>query len=507
MTSPKPAPTSAITGQDAARAARNVSALMLASLLGKGALFAWQLALSTWLGPNEYGIYGTVGGLMVNAAAVAGFGMGMIAIRDVARSPAKAGSYWTAMLFAQTLLALLAYIGMNGVALGYSETVRAFAAVAGINLFIDLVGNMGHDLLLAQERMRVTSLVEVAHISLRISLALLALWLGWGLLGVYVASMFSGALRSMTLAALNFLAGVRPRFPLDRALLKPLLLNCAPLALASFLALAYAHADKLLTTGILSATVTGYLTVAFVINFGIIELFSSSVLVASYPLLARYYDGRNPAFGFMIEKLASYMLITGLWLALSLSILAEALVLPLLGEAYAPAAGILRLLIWYTGIHMFGSVLGQALLIQNRQRRLLLLRAASLALNVILTAALLLRWGDPRGAVVASILGEALLVALLLRDFRAPGWQLKAIADRGARLLLCGIPAGLIMLSLREQFPLLPLACGLALYLAGLPLTGALRSDDWDLLYRLAAAMPGGGLLLRFWKRDVELGW
>ena len=126
----------ALSGSDAKRAARNISALMIASVISKGALYIWQLVLSTWLGPTEYGIYGTVGGMMVTAAAVASFGMGLIVIRDVARDRGKAGAYWSAMLFMQTLLALLAYIGLNAYALGDSETVRAFAALAGINLFV-----------------------------------------------------------------------------------------------------------------------------------------------------------------------------------------------------------------------------------------------------------------------------------------------------------------------------------------------------------------------------------
>ena len=94
---------------------------------------------------------------MVNAAAVASFGMGLIVIRDVARDPSKAGKYWAAMLYMQTVLALIAYVAMNGVAIGYSDTVRAFVALAGINLFVDLFGNMSHDLLLAREDMVLTS--------------------------------------------------------------------------------------------------------------------------------------------------------------------------------------------------------------------------------------------------------------------------------------------------------------------------------------------------------------
>jgi len=497
-----------VSGRDARRAARNVSVLMIASIISKGALYLWQLVLSPWLGPSEYGIYGTVGGLMVNAAAVASFGMGLIVIRDVARAPRKAGKYWTAMLFVQTILALVAYIGMNSVAVGYSETVRAFAALAGINLFIDLFGNMGYDLLLAREDMVKTSLVEIVHIVVRIGLALLALTAGWGLLGVYGAAIASGLARSAVLISLNLRAGVMPEFPFDRRIARPLIINSAPLALSSFLTLAYQHSDKLLTTGILGERVTGYLTAAFVINFGAIELFSTSVLVAAYPLLARYYDdGKSPVFGGMIEKLARYMLIIGLPLALSISILADKFMTPLLGAAYAPSAGILRLLIWYTAITMFGNVFSKGLLIQNQQRRLLLIRGAGLAINVALTALLLFRWGDPRGAVIASIIGEILVAGLLFTSFQARGWKRRAVASSALRLIAVALPTALAMLALREQFILFPLVGGAAVYIAGLLVGRVLKPDDWDVLYQLAASIPGGAFLLRFWQRDVEFNW
>ena len=495
-----------VSGSDARRAARNVSALIIASIISKGALYIWQLVLSPWLGPSDYGIYGTVGGLMVNAAAIASFGMGLIVIRDVARDRSKAGKYWSAMLYLQTVLALVAYVAMNGIAVGYSETLRAFAALAGINLFIDLFGNMGYDLLLAREEMVKTSLVEIAHIIFRIGLALLALMAGWGLLGVYGAAIASGLARSAVLVSLNFRAGIRPEFPFDWSVARPLIINSAPLALASFLTLAYQHSDKLMTTGILSERVTGYLTAAFVINFGVIELFSTSVLVAAYPLLARYYgDGTNPIFGGMIEKLARYMLIIGIPLALGISTLADKIMAPLLGEAYAPSAGILSLLIWYTAISMFGAVFNKGMLIQNQQRRLLIIRGAGLALNVTLTAFLLINWGDPRGAVIASIIGELLVVILLLKGFRAVGWKLRNVANSAARLLIVAAPMALALMALREQFIILPVLGGAGVYITGVLLVRVLRADDWDLLYRLAASLPGGGFLLRFWQRDVEL--
>lgn len=493
------------SGRDARRAARNVSALVAASVLSKGALFVWQLALFAWLGAHDYGVYGTVGGLMVIGGSVTSFGMSLIVIRDVARAPDKADRYWSAMIFWQTALALVAYVGMNSFSVVYDDTLRGFVALAGLNLFIDLFGNIGYDLLLAREEMLQTSLLEIAHIFLRIGLAVLALALGWGLLGIYGAALASGILRSLALMALNLRAGLRPSFPLDRDISRLLLLNSLPLAASAFLTLAYQQTDKLMTTGILGAEGTGYLTVAFVVNFGVIEIFSTTVLVAAYPLLSRYHgEGDNATFGFLIEKLALYMIVIALPLALFISLLAPSAAIALFGNEQAMTAGILSILIWYTAITMVGNVFSKSLLIQNRQRILLLFRALGLALNIALNALLLTRWGDPRGAAVASIFSEALVLLLMLAIFAAPGFQWRRLAKSVIGLLLLAAPVALLTIGMRGVHFLPALLLGAAAYAAGMRLAGVFSSDDIDLLYRLASAAPGGSLLTRFWKRDVS---
>ena len=497
-----------LSGSDAKRAARNVSALVVASVISKGTLFVWQLALFAWIGAHDYGIYGTVGGLMVIAGSITSFGMSLIVIRDVAREPQKAGSYWSAMLFWQAALALVAYLGINSFSVVYDETLRAFVALAGLNLFVDLFGNMGYDLLLAREEMLKTSLVEIVHVLLRIGLAVLALVLGWGLLGIYVASILSGLIRSLALVALNLRDGLRPTFPIDRGISTPLLVNSIPLAASAFLTLAYQQTDKLMTTGILGVEGTGYLTVAFVVNFGVIELFSTTVLVAAFPLLSRYYgEGKNPLFGFLIEKLTLYMVIIVLPLALSISLLAPAAIISLFGQQNAATAGILSILIWYTAITMIGNVFSKGMLIQNRQRLLLAFRAVGLGLNIVLNTILLTQWGDPRGAAIASIISEAIVLILLLLSFRALGFQRRRIANSVLRLLLIAAPVALLMLGIRGFHFIPALLIGLFVYLMSMRLGRVFDSEDIDLLYRLAAALPGGALLLRFWKRDVKLNW
>ena len=495
----------AISGAEARRAARNAAALAAASVVGRGVQFGWQLALAPWLGVAAYGIYGTVGALMAVGASIANFGMGPILIRDVSRYPERAGKYLTATLVLQTLLALAAYLVVNGAGLGYSDEIRAYIALAGVSLLVDSLGNLCNDLLLAQERMRLTSAVTVGHIILLVALAALALANGLGLAGVYLATLLAGVVRSALLWLLVRRSGVHPSWPLDRAIAAPLLLNSLPLAVSAFLSLTYQHADKFMTTLLIGTTGTGYLTAAFVIIFGVVELLNTTVLLALYPLMSRYYgDGRNPMFGFIVEKLAFFNPLVSLPIALALSIFDIAV--PLFGEDFRPTADVLRILIWFAVVTMIAAVLARGLVIQNRQRLLLGLRVLGLAANVTLNLLLLPALGV-RGAAIASVCSEVLVVVLLLRHFHAAGWDFRRLAPRWLRLGLLAALVAVVMLSLREVHPALGIVVGLSLYGAGILVMRVLAPDDWDLLYRLVAAMPGGSLVLKRWQRDVKLTW
>lgn len=503
-----------ISSIEARRAARNAAFIAAASIVSKGALFGWQLLLARMIGEADYGLYGTVGAFIAIGTSIVNFGMGPIFIRDVARQPEKAGKYLTATLFLQSGLALLAYGLVNGAAAlaGYSLAVQAYLTVAAGSLLIDVLGNMCYDLLLAQERMAAASTVSIVHIFVLVALAGLALALGYGLLGVYIATLLAGVLRTAALWTLVVRSGVRPQFPLDRSIAWPLLLNGAPLAVSAFLSLAYQHVDKLMTTRLIGTTETGYLTAAFVIIFGVIELLNTTILIATYPMMSRYHD-HGETFGFIVEKLAFFTLVVSLPLALTLSIFADAITVPLFGANFRPTADVLRVLIWYTVATMTANVFAQGLLVQNRQRRLLGVRALGLAVNIVLNVLLIPRVGIT-GAALASLCAEILVLGMLLRAFRMIGWSWQRAVPRVTRLAALGLLVMLAMTGLgglsidkgiQELRPALGIASGLALYAAGLTLV--LAPDDWDLLYRLIAAMPGGAFVRRYWKRKLTVNW
>lgn len=470
--------------------ARNFSALVIGSLLSKGVLFGWQLVLGNWFSPTDYGIYNTVLSLLSVSTAIVSFGMGLVAVREVARQPALAGRIWSAMLVAQTALALGAYLGALGVGIlaGYSPIILAYLAIAGISLWVDLFGNTAYDMLIAQERMVATAWVEIVHIGVRVLVAWLALQAGWGLFGVYAVTIVVGAGRSLALCAVNVRGGVRPHFPLDRAITLGLLRDGAPLAFSAFLYLAYQHADKLMTTAFIGETNTGYLGPAFVINYGVIELVSTTLLTAIYPLLSRYSSEHPHAFGDLIEKLGRFMLMVGVPIALVLSLYAEQIILTLYNPLYLPTVGVLQILIWYTVLTMIGNPFSRALLVQNRQRVLLRVRGVALVVNVACNALFLWWTGDPRGTAIASVLAELIALILLARAFHAAGFSWARVLPRAGRVLVAGMAAGAVMLAFAPFSWVVGAMMGGLVYAGACVLLGALGQDDWALVASVTSA-------------------
>jgi O-antigen/teichoic acid export membrane protein len=491
---------------DTKRAVQNVGVLVVASIISKGVLFVWQIVLGNWLGVTDYGIYNTVFALIAVAMPVASFSMGLILIREVAKHPERTAQYWSTVLIVQTVLAGVAYAGavVSAILAGYSDLIIAYTAIASLSVLIDVFGSQGNDLLLAQERMPLASAIEIGHIVLRVGLSVLALAIGWGLLGVYVATIASGLMRTSILWGVHWRDGLRPSFPIDRVLLREMLINSAPLAITAVLTLAYQHADKLMTTAIIGERNTGYLGPAFVINFGVIEVLSTSIIVAIYPMMARYHgDGKNELFGFLVEKVTRFIFILILPITLILSIYADDIVALIFAPEFAPTAGVLRILIWYTCLTVTGNMIAKAFIIQNRQQMVTLIRSFGLALNILLNTIFLLQWRDPRGAAIASVLAEILILVLFIWRFKAKGWQIVRFLQGVLGIVLLGLMAGGIMLILHSLPLLMGAIVGGIVYVVLLLFTPILQNDDWDLIYRIVTNIPFGHLITRYWQREL----
>lgn len=485
---------------------RNTVVIGLSTVVARGLMFLWQLLLARSLGAEGYGVYGTIGALLAVGATIPDLGMGLIVIREVARWPQDSGRYLGVTLSLQPILAVIGYaiLTLGAFLLGYDVSLRWLLLFVGINLLVDVIGNMCHNQLIAAERMTAPALISVSHVGLIMIFAGAALAANGGLWGVYSGIFVAGVVRSTAYWIALRRTGCRPALPAQRDLIRGLIVSGLPLALTGFLSLATMHADKLMTTALVGPESTGYLTAAFVIVFGIVELINTTMLIVTFPTLSRAQAARHSAtFGKLVEKLTFFNLLLGLPLAVFLSLLAVPLSGLLFGQGFTRTGEVLRILIWYAVVAMVTNVFAQALVAQNRQRRLMWARAIGLAVNIALGLILIPAQGAP-GAAAAALAAETLVLIELIVAVPLPTEWWAALGGQLWRLGAASIALAACMLLLRGTSPLVAAVLGLPAYVALVWLSGAMGREDWRLLRRLVAAVPGAAAVGRFWGRLAD---
>lgn len=469
---------------DTQRVLRNVSAVTMSLIIAKGLLFLWQLVLARFLGEAGYGIYGAIGSFIAIGAAFTNFGTGAIIVREVARRPGRAADYLGTSLLLRSGMAALAWLLLNIAAplAGFDPEFRNLLALATISLLVDAWGNLCYEQLMAQERMRSTSVVTVLHMLLLLPAAALALTSGHGLPGLYVATIAAGLARMAMLWSLVLRSGLRPS-RMRRDLLRSLLVDSLPLAITSLLSFAWMHADKLMTIRLLGEAQNGWLTAAFVIVTGMIELLGTTVLTSLFPLMSR---ASGATLSSIVSRLAWFTLLASLPLTLLLSLFATEITVPLFGADFAPAAAVLRILVWYALLRLVADVYIQALIASNRQRRMLIVRAGGLSLNIALNALLLPRLGI-NGAALASLGSVLLVLVILLHSTPVAAWR--PLLKRSLPLVLLAVLLAAWMSVVAQLLsPLAAMVTGMLLYLPGL--ARFLDASDRALLLKLGQTLP-----------------
>ena len=180
----------------------------------------------------------------------------------------------------------------------------------------------------------------------------------------------------------------------------------------------------------LGAQQTGWLTAAFVIVFGMIELLGTTALTSLFPMMSRY---SGVTLDNIVRRLVWFTLLASLPLTLLLSFFALEITVPLFGADFAPAATLLRILAWYALIRLVADVYLQALITSNRQRRVMVVYACGLLLNVSLNAILLPRMGVNGAAIRLPVFDAAGAGPAALQHARA-GLAPIAHAQRAAAL-------------------------------------------------------------------------
>ncbi len=394
--------------------------MMLSLLVG--------LLTARYLGPEDYGLLQYAAGYVGFFSALAALGLDAILVRELTEAPERENVILGTAMALEGVAGLLSALAIFCLLTLSREDPMAIGSAVFSSLSLVLRWSpVFQAKFQADFQCRTVALVLLAAHGAGTAYRVALLCLGKGVLWFAIA----GAVEQACAGALllwRYGRGRELRFSWKLA--GELLEKSKHFILPGLMVAVYGQTDKIMLGQLWGTQETGYYAAATSIC-GSWCFVLSAVIDAMYPQIARE---QGDGFRRRNKQLYALVFYLSAAVAVGLCLLAEPLVALLYGQAYAGAAGPLRVLTWHTAFSYLGVARNAWVVCENRQRELIWVYLSAAVGNVGLNALLIPVWGS-LGAAVASLVAQvlsAVAAPLCIPVLRENGvLMLEAIALRG----------------------------------------------------------------------------
>ncbi len=402
-----------------AKVARNSAAPIILNLFNRGIDFAFAIVMYRLLLPADVGIYNFAVVLFVAFDIFTNFGLDLFLIREVSQRGKRAGYFFFNTSFFRLALSLAGVPLLAGVMLLWqssgAEAISSEGLVAigllYIGLFPASLSKGMTSLFYANEQAERPAAIATITTMNKAVLGVIALLLGYGIVGLAAISIFNNVLTLLVLlwTGRKFIGRIGGRLP-DRRLIGAMVSESLPLMLNHFLATVFFQVDILILQALKGAeTVAQYSTgYKWLLAINIVPSFFTQAL---FPVMSRQAQDDRAALSRTYRFGIKLLFAATLPLAVAFTVLAEPLTLILGGARYIPDGAIaLRLMIWSIPIGWMNSLTQYALVSLGQQRLVTRVFTAAVVFNIAANFIFIPAYGF-RAAALATIASELVLLA------------------------------------------------------------------------------------------------
>lgn len=448
-----------------------------------GLMLIMMSQLARYLGVTEFGTYAFVTSYIAFFRIIAESGVIPVVTKrlsSIEDSVAAAKLLGNVLCLTVTLaMVAIALSWLVLIFLGYDRSeIRPLVLIASAGLLSSVTQGFRA---VFQSRLRLDYLVsgDVLEQLVATALVLFVIALQGSLAAIFASLLVGSAANFLNCLVLSRKL-VRPEFNLDATLWKELFGQWWPLVLQAGFSVALSNADIMILSAVRGEQAVGYYAAAKKLVTPL-SILATSYVAALFPLLCGFYSrGDNASFQRAYRLSFKYLLLFIVPTAMVIAIRSRQIIRLMYGDAYAPSAVVLAILIW-SQVLFYGIALGDYLLISiNRQRYMVVATAAMATSNVLFNVALVPPLSYLGAAVAAVVSYGAYPVLLSLRAITRP--VLGAAIVAGARPTLAALLMGMVMALTSRLHLAASVAVGLATYVGLLLLVGGLNRQDVALL-------------------------
>jgi len=175
------------------RGLKNASYLTIGHFLSMAISFIGFIYIARLLGPNDYGIYVTVGAFVGMFDIITFYGINKVVLREGAKDLSEMGDYLEKTTGVKNLFTFIA-IGVCIIAsffTPYSIQVRLYIILFSFSLIYKSFNGFISAVYKAAEKMQYNAILTILNSIMYVSLSIAFLYMGFGLLALFIIALFS----------------------------------------------------------------------------------------------------------------------------------------------------------------------------------------------------------------------------------------------------------------------------------------------------------------------------
>jgi len=465
------------------RLAKNSGYLFFSGIATKILGFVALLYIARYLGPEDFGKFSFAFAFIYFFSFIPDLGIHKILVREAAREPREAGKLIGngTILKVSLSLAALALAFFAIALLDFPSSTKNVLYIASFGLLLSGASCYG---VIYETKLRMEYSLFFNLVSKLFFLALVLLAISRNLtLPFFVFASVSATFVHNFLMVVFSKKLVNVSFNVDPDLMKKIIREAIPVAIASVFSVIYFRVDVLMLSFLKGDVDVGFYSAAYRLTEAFVFL-PTAFTTSTFPLMSKYFKDSSNSFGFTYAKAFKYLFSTGLLIAVLVTFSSEKIILAIYGPEYQSSVAALQILIWATAL-MFVNVLVSSTCVSSGNQQIIS-KMAILAtfLNVVLNLALIPSLSYT-GAAVATVVAE--FGAMLFGMF----WIRKNLLHKSLFRETVSPLAGaavisLLILLLRPYTGILfPSVLSIPLFAAVLYITGWVDADDRDLFSQL----------------------
>lgn len=466
------------------RIAKNTISLFLAHFTTLALSLILSIIIARELGNINFGKYSFAISYVAFFSIFSDMGYNTLMIRDVARNKSHANKYLSNILFLRIIVSVIVFtlIAISINLLDQSRDTRIIVYIFGLYTLITAISDVFRIIYQSFEKMEYDAITRTISTLIRVSLCLVSLHLGYGLIVISLAFLVSGVFDILLTYKICKSKFIRPYLEFDANFLKDTIKIAIPLGMLSFYGIIYVRADTIMLSMMKGDATVGWYNAAYNLILGF-KPFPKLLFNVLFPLMSTYYISSTDLLKTVYEKSFKFLFMIGLPLAVGITLLANQIITIAYGKEFHNSIIVLQILAWDVLLIFSYTPIAGLLVSTHNEKKMNIFAGTTALLNISLNIVLIPSYSYV-GAAVSTVLSETLLFILYFHSISSEFHRLN-LRKTIIHSIIASITMGIFIHSFHQINLYLIIILAIVIYFTVFFTIGGISNDEINLLKQL----------------------